>query len=367
MNQRLLHNSLAILSILLLSASTLTILNVEAQEENSWITMTPMPKGVAGAKSTVVNGKIYVIVSNINYEYDPETNTWATRTPMPTARSDGIAVAVFQNKIYVIGGRINGLATTGINEVYDPATDTWETKTPMPTSREDLDANVVNDKIFLISGLVPDPKYPATSNIFVLTNINEVYDPISDSWTTAASIPIASDDYASAVVDEKIYIISGSNHDIQNLTQIYNPETNAWSYGTQIPRGVQAASAGAITGTTALKAIYVMGGFEGFVWAVDYVQIYCLENDSWTTGIPLPTARYDLALVVVDDKIYAIGGSTGLYQTVTAQNDRYIPFRAETGPEPVPFPTTIVLALVVIIVIVGVGIFSYRIKSKRRT
>ena len=365
MNKDALGRIFVVSIIFFMSLSTLIVQDVKAQEENSWVTMTPMPKGVAGAKATVVNSKIYVIANKINYEYDPATNTWATRTPMPTTRSDGIAVATFQNKIYVIGGRINDGATTGINEVYDPATDTWETKTPMPTSREDLDANVVNDKIYLISGLVPDPKYPTTSNIFVLTNINEVYDPISDSWTTAASIPIASDDYASAVVDDKIYVISGSSHDIQNLTQIYNPETNAWSYGTQIPRGVQAAAAGVITGTTALKAIYVMGGFEGFVWAVDYVQIYCLENDSWTSGIPLPTARYDLALVVVDDKIYAIGGSTGLYQTVTAQNDRYIPFRAETGPEPVPFPTTIAVVSTAIIVVIGLGILAYY--KKRRS
>jgi N-acetylneuraminic acid mutarotase len=331
--------------------------------ENTWTPMTPLPIGVAGAKATVVGGKIYVIVSNINYEYDPATNTWATRTPMPTPRSDGIAVATSQSKIYVLGGRINGGVTTGINEVYDPATDTWETKTPMPTSREDLEANVVNGKIYLISGLIPDPKYPATSNTFVLTNINEVYDPLSDSWSTATSIPTASADYASAVVDDKIFIISGSNRDIQNLTQIYTPETDTWTYGSQIPRGVQAAMAVATKGTTVLKAIYVMGGFEGFVWAVDYVQIYHPENDSWTTGIPLPTARYDLALAVVEDEIYAIGGSNGLYQDATTQNDRYIPFRDQTEPEQGPFPT-LVAASIACVAVIGVGLLVYFKKRK---
>ena len=94
---------------------------------------------MAGANAAVVNGKIYVIVSTVNYEYDPTTNTWATKQPMPTPRADGIAVTVFQNKIYVIGGRIIGGGTTGINEVYDPATDSWETKTSMPTPRQGLD------------------------------------------------------------------------------------------------------------------------------------------------------------------------------------------------------------------------------------
>ena len=154
--------------------------------------------------------------------------------------------------------------------------------------------------------------------------------------------------YASAVIDNKIYVISGNSGDTINLTQIYNPETNAWSYAAQIPMGVQAAAAGATTGISASKAIYVMGGFVGFAIPVNDVQIYSLENDSWSLGEPLPTARYDLALAVVDDTIYAIGGSTGLYQTVTAQNDRYIPFRGETEPE--PFTTTIAIITTVILV-----------------
>ena len=164
--------------IVILCFSFSNFLDVKAQEEDSWTTMTPMPAGGAGAKATVVNGKIYVIVSNINYEYDPATNTWATRTPMPTSRSDGIAVAAFQNKIYVIGGRIKGGATTGINEVYDPATDTWETKTPMPTSRQGLQANVANEKIYLIGGLIPNlPDIPMQTRFNPQTSLKSMTQP----------------------------------------------------------------------------------------------------------------------------------------------------------------------------------------------
>jgi len=342
----------------------LAIANPVSAEE--WTTETPMPVGVAGAKAVVVNGKIYVFVSTINYEYDPATNAWATRTPMPTPRGDGIAVATYQNKIYVIGGRITGGDTTGINEVYDPATDTWETRTSMPTPRQELEANVVNGKIYLISGLIPDPKYPPNTNIFLLTNKTEVYDPSTDSWITATSIPTASSNYASAVVDNKIYIISGNSRDTTNLTQIYSPETDAWTYGAQIPMGVQAAAAGATTGTTAPKAIYVMGGFVGFVSPVDFVQAYHPENDSWSMGIPMQTARYYLAVAVVDDTIYAIGGSTGLFENATDQNDRYFPLRDEIGPQPELFPITLVIVSVVIVIVAlaGLGVLIYFRKRK---
>ena len=37
--------------------------------------------------------------------YDPVMDTWQTKKPMPTSRS-GFAVAVYQSKIYVIGGTV---------------------------------------------------------------------------------------------------------------------------------------------------------------------------------------------------------------------------------------------------------------------
>jgi hypothetical protein len=86
-----------------------------------------------------------------------------------------------------------------------------------------LQANVVNDRIYLIGGYVPD-----NSGLGVSSSLNEVYDPATDSWITKAQIPTATMGYASAVVNNQIYIIKQS-------TQIYNTKTDAWSYGEPIP------------------------------------------------------------------------------------------------------------------------------------
>ncbi len=353
------------LVLFFLTATNIIIIKpVSSTETGSWTSMTPMPSEVAGAKAAVVNEKIYVIVSTINYEYDPAANTWATKQPMPTPRADGIAVAVFQNKIYVIGGRIQGGVTTGINEVYDPATDTWETKTAMPTARQGLEANVANGKIYLVGGLIPNYPDLPTANSFHSTNITEVYDPATNSWSTATSIPTRLFTYASAVVDNKIYITAGNSGDTTNLTQIYNPETNGWSYGAQIPRGVQAASAAAITGNSSPKAIYVIGGFVGLASPVDYVQIYHPQNDSWTMGKPLPTARYDLAVAAFNDMIYAIGGSVGIFENATDHNERYILRTDGTGLQPEPLPTTLVVATVALVATIGIGLLINLKKRK---
>ncbi|TRZ50164.1 MAG: galactose oxidase, partial [Dehalococcoidia bacterium] len=191
--------------VLVVSISPFLVPRVRAAED-FWTTKAPMTTARSGLGVAVVNGKIYAIGGSdgnrqldTNQMYDPATNTWVNKQPMPTARSR-FGITVYQNKIYVIGGTTpSGL--TDANEVYDPLTDTWETKTPMPTGdRDELAASVVNGKIYLIGGsfhhLWPIP-----------SNLTEVYDPETDTWTTKASMPTAVYSCTSAVVDNKIYLI----------------------------------------------------------------------------------------------------------------------------------------------------------------
>ena len=213
--------SLVIVFIISFSVSPFLVPHVEAIE-NSWKTMADMPTSRSGLGVAVVNGKIYVIGGtggggylNTNEEYDPATNTWATKKPMPTPRAS-FGIAVYQNKIYCIGGGVDSFeGVTGVNEVYDPLTDTWTTKPSMPTAREFLCANVVNGKIYLIGGSKPfNPNDPS-----FVPNINEVYNSATDSWTTKTPPPVNVSNYASAVVNNKIYVIGGSvRGTISNLT-----------------------------------------------------------------------------------------------------------------------------------------------------
>jgi N-acetylneuraminic acid mutarotase len=312
--------------------------------EDTWTTKASMHVARSKLGVAVVNGKIYAIggdarhgqwpyagsIVGTNEEYDPTTDTWTFKTPMPTPRS-GFAIAVYQNKIYCIGGFIGNGKYTGVNEVYDPATNTWENKTAMPTARFELQANVANGKIYLIGGY--DPELYAFPNS--TSNLNEVYDPATDTWTTKAPIPVATRDYPSAVVDNKIYVIDGFLLLRKgNPNQIYDPETDTWSHGTVIPLGVNGSgTAGATAGVNAPKRIYFFSGKE--------TQAYDPENDSWTFGADLPTNRQSFAVAVVRDTLYVIGGYIRSYVdlytfgdiiTLYATNEQYKPFGYGTVP-----------------------------------
>jgi len=293
--------------------------------ENSGVPKASMQVARSSLGVAVVNGKIYAIggyaengVVGTNEEYDPATDTWTFKKPMSTPRY-GFATAVYQNKIYCIGGFTSDGAT-GVNEVYDPATDTWETKTPLPTVRTGLKANVVNGKIYFIGGYVGD-----ASSGYSYLNLNDVYDPETDSWTTKAEVPTAVSSVTSAVVDSKIYVI------MSYLNQIYDAATDTWSLGTPLPDSLMMyARAEAATGVNAPKQIYVFGGGK--------TQVYNPETDSWTFGVDGPTDRYGFGVAVVNDLLYVIGGSTATYRefpetwmhppevTWHAANEQYTPF-----------------------------------------
>ena len=354
-----------------------TVLSSEESSESPWETKEPMPVVGAYFKAGVVNDKIYVVDSNSTYEYD--LYSWSTRRPMPTYRGD-FALATYQDKIYCMGGRTNSGPSTA-NEVYDPASDSWESKTAMPTPRHGLDANVVNGKIYLIGGLVPWNDFPNVNidiyTTYKLTNVNEVYDPATDTWATRSPIPNAASYYASAVVNNKIYIVSEYYNEEriepEGLTQIYDPETDSWSTGSAPPFAVDMAGGVTVAGVTPQR-VYVIGGRQSGM-EVAYNQAYNLENDSWSLGVSLPTARYGLAVAVARGKIYAIGGLAGfLYNAVwTNVNEQYDPLKDKflpttLNPEPgqESFPTVpVVVVSVIAAVSVTAGLLIYNRKRRR--
>ena len=353
---KILKPLLTVLLVLAIGLPTITL--VWAQ--NPWTRETPLPTIRRDLGVVAVNGKIYAIGGrndngylSINEEYDPSTKNWNTKTPMPTPRSD-FGIAVVQNKIYCLGGIIDfdwsgsgRSILTGVNEVYDPFTDTWETKTSIPTKRQRPTANVVEDKIFVIGGNG--------------LKINEVYDPETDSWTSKSQIPILSNGPASTTLDNQIYVISGYR---SNLTQIYSPESDTWSQGAPIPTSVGLASATAISGEMTLKRIYVIGGYPSYD-EVSLNQVYDPQTDTWIYGVQMPTARHSLGVAVTNDMLYAIGGgSTNLNKRVYNENEKYNPLQ---DPFVIPeFPSWIILPLFLTVTLVIVFFrksFKKRVKS----
>jgi N-acetylneuraminic acid mutarotase len=270
------------------------------------------------------------IISN-NYAYNPSTDSWTKIAPMPTPRVS-FAIASYNNKIYVIGGleaTSNGSSqvSSSVNEVYDPSTDTWITATSIPIATSGAQANTVNGKIYVIGGSAGDVdlNYPKL-------NITQIFDPTTDSWSMGASMPypvaypVAS--AASAVMDNNIYVIGGSN---THFTQIYDVAKNAWSLGSATPTFETDEGAGATTGVNASKRVYVFGGVEGFMFWANQTNAYNPASNSWMTEEPMPDALMFPTVAIVNDVFYVFGIGIQDYGSVVVE--QYAPIGYGT-PDP---------------------------------
>jgi N-acetylneuraminic acid mutarotase len=292
--------------------------SAKAADEQSWTSMNSMLTARGGLGVAVANGKIFAIGGlngglplNTNEQFDPNTNQWTSKAPLPTARS-GFSIVAYQNKIYVIGGTV-GNGYVGNNEVYDPMTNSWETKASMPTPRADFSANVVDDKIYLIGG----KRYSSIEPYFKETDVNEVYDPANNSWSTAKATPNAVYGYGSAVIDDKIHVIGGSktplslgNSVFVDSNQVYDPQNNNWTVAASAPNLVTYGATAVTTNYMAPLRLYFIGGFSSSAY-ISNTQVYDPSKNSWTNGASMPTARAYLGVAIINDVLYAIGGFDG--------------------------------------------------------
>jgi N-acetylneuraminic acid mutarotase len=348
----------------------LTVVGPANASSDFWVSKANLPVGWGTrpsigpiGKAVTVSGQIYLFYANYTYLYDASTNTWFSKTSMPTQQSN-FAVAACLGKAYVFGEESN--------EAYNPATDTWNSIAPMPTPRSNMEANAVDGKIYLISGLLPQDGHPGPT----MSNVNEVYNAASNTWTTDAPIPTPVYNYASAVVGSKIYIIGGDAvsgyadgvaiTNPCNLTQVFNTQTNSWSYEQPLPIPLANSGAGATTGTFTPTKIYVFGGGNiGDVY--NFTQIYNPDTETWTLGASMPTARFDLSVAVVNDTFYVLGGYNDTYSTPI--NEQYFPSNYQannqlTSPSPsVPeFPAWLILAVTILMFTVIILKRKYRMK-----
>jgi N-acetylneuraminic acid mutarotase len=145
-------------------------------ETDTWTFKTSMPTPMAEFATAVYQNKIYCIRESVNQVYDPATDTWTTKSPMPTAQWV-VYADVVGGKIYTIGGAPNKT----LNQVYDPATDAWTAKEAMSIDAGGASA-VFNNKIYVIGGFFDEQ----TGNFKTVT---QIYDPETDEWSLCKPPP----------------------------------------------------------------------------------------------------------------------------------------------------------------------------------
>ena len=240
---------------------------------------------------------------------------WQERAAMPTARS-GLAVAVYENQIYAIGGE-TAQGVTGVMEQYDVAADTWIMLTSKPVPVADINAAVIGGKIYIPGGRL------ASGGV---TDVLESYDPRRGQWERHAPLPVALSGYALVAFEGQLYVFGGWDGQ-KFLASVYEyaPDQDKWFERWPMPTARGFAGA-AIAG----GSIYVIGGTAGEK-ALAVNEEYVPERDTgeenpWTSRAPMPEARFAMGIASIADIIHIVGGDG---QAGTFHAFEYFPQRDE--------------------------------------
>jgi Kelch motif len=100
------------------------------------------------------------------------------------------------------------------HEVYDTLTQSWSTAAAMPTARGCHVGAAIDGIVYAISG------YNGSTHL----TVNEAYDPQSNTWQTKAPIPTPRKGAGCAIDEDKIYVIGGSNTEYLVTCESYTPD-----------------------------------------------------------------------------------------------------------------------------------------------
>ena len=125
-----------------------------------------------------------------------------------------------------------------------------------------------------------------------------------DQWNTLPSMSNDRFGPAVAAVGSLIYVIGGWDGlgAVSNKLEVYDVENQSWSQKVNIPTSVVYA-ASAVIG----NSIHVLGGYNGYSILSTH-QVYNIQTNSWSQSTPLPFPRSGGGAAVVSEKIYLIGG-----------------------------------------------------------
>jgi hypothetical protein len=246
------------------------------------------------------------LFSTRHERFDPRTGMWERRAalPLPAHHLSGVA---FGDRIYYIGGLLGyPFVATGAVWIYDPMTNRFSTGASMPLGRGRGAAGVVayGNRIYVAGG---------QPGLQVATRQFDAYDPIADRWIALPDMPRAREHDGAAVVGDRLYVIGGRDGGRVAETDAFDFATDRWITGLApipTPRG------GHATARVGDEILAIGGEIPGGGPARAEVESYNAATDTWRSVAPLPRGRHGIQAAVLDGAVWIAGGDLAVLSPV---------------------------------------------------
>lgn len=301
---------------------------VKGEEQNEWVSKAAFPgTGRKEAASFVIGDKLYVgtgfgFESNAQryfkdfWEYNSTTNTWSRKADFPGGVIGQAICFSLNGKGYVgLGYRMDCPPEGLCNAVYyrdlytyDPQADTWQKVASFDIgefgSTAAGTAFVINNKAYI-------------------QNLNKFweFDPLANTLTPKADLPVSLGNTAGFAIGEKGYIGTGFASVSSKEFYEYNSLTNQWTKKADFAGG---SRYGAVSFTLNGKG-YLGGGIEGtIVNQAIYSDVwqYTPASDTWLKVEDYPgEGKFDAISNVINGKAFIGTGDKRSNSKITFEND----------------------------------------------
>jgi N-acetylneuraminic acid mutarotase len=254
--------------------------------------------------------------------YNPATNAWRRAANLLVPRAGHTATLLVNGKVLVTGGS-SASAFLSSAELYDMSNDTWSPAASMAVPRRNHTATLLsNGKVLVAAG-----GGCGSCGSYGYTNSAELYDAAIDTWTPAASLALPHADHtATLMADGRVLVAGGSisfpGENPQD-TEMYDPVSDIWSSAGTIlgePIDPRYSSATLLPDGKVLLA----GGGDATDWVLDGNFLYDPATNSWSAGGNLETFReLHSATMLPSGEVLIAGGFN--YSDVAASSELYDP------------------------------------------
>ncbi len=298
------------------------ILDIEKKKKMDWlgrweiIETDGLPVGRHENCFIEVNGKFYLLAGRgirpVSV-FDPKTNSW-TNASKPPLELHHFQAIKYKEKIYIAGamtGQYPGETPVDHIYIYHPEKDSWTKGDKIPKDRQRGSSGVVvyNNEFYFVCGIVDGHRGDYVTWV-------DKYNPESGKWTKLKDAPRPRDHFQAVVYEDKIYAVGGrttsqKTGDIFNLTvpevDIYDIKTNTWS-SLPVSANLPKPRAGCSTLIIDDK-LFVIGGESGTTWVAHAdVHVLDLKTSQWAAYPVLKQGRHGTQAIFSDGKIYIASG-----------------------------------------------------------
>ena len=228
--------------------------------------------------------------------YDFATKKWTVLPDMPTKRASASAAVVRNNKIIVVGGLTQGQTTVAAVDCFNIETQKWEDFPSLPIGVVGPYVKLVDDKLYVIGGT--DKKN---------CNQSVVFDFDKNTWLDLPPKPTPAYSCGGHLYDRKLFIVGGrggpKGETPITAVDAFDLDTQQWeSMSSMYALRVFCSIVGIE------EEIYVIGGFVPMVGVCKIVEKYNIHEDMWARICDLSECRTDAVCGVVGNRVVMTGG-----------------------------------------------------------